>query len=74
LFKLKTPATGMMLVLSVAVISLYALINGMLINVKNVEIPLSKISSPLRVAHLSDIHVGTIHNSGYLKRNRRKDK
>jgi len=68
LFKLKTPATGMMLVLSVAVISLYALINGMLINVKNVEIPLSKISSPLRVAHLSDIHVGTIHNSGYLKR------
>jgi len=66
--KLKTPATGMMLVLSVAVISLYALINGMLINVKNVEIPLSKISSPLRVAHLSDIHVGTIHNSGYLKR------
>ncbi len=68
LFKLKTPAAGMMLVFSVAVISLYALINGMLVDVKNVEISFPKVLSPLRLVHLSDIHVGTIHNSGYLKK------
>ena len=68
LFKLKTPEAGKIILLSVAAISIYALINGLIVKVKTVDIPFPGISSPIKIAHLSDIHVGTIHNSGYLKK------
>lgn len=68
IFRLRTPAAGKVILATVAAISLYALVNGMMVRVKRVDIPFPKIAKPVTLAHLSDIHVGTIHNSGYLKR------
>lgn len=65
---LDSKTTGMVLISSVLLISLYALICGQLITVKTVDIPLPKLQKPLKIVQLSDIHVGTIHNSGFLSR------
>ncbi|MCP4717324.1 MAG: hypothetical protein GY868_19550, partial [Deltaproteobacteria bacterium] len=59
---------GLVIVGIVALVSLYALIMGQLIFTKRVDIRLANLTGPVSIAHLSDVHVGTIHNSGYLAR------
>jgi len=66
--RLRTPAVGGILLLAVAALSGYALVNGTMVRIKGVDIPFPQISLPMTLVHLSDIHVGTIHNSKYLKR------
>lgn len=65
---LDSKTTGMVLVGGVVLVSLYALINAALLSVKTVEVPLQGLAGPLKMVQLSDIHVGTLHNSGYLAR------
>lgn len=68
LFKTDSRAVGWALVGLVGVLTIYGLVNALFIRVKEVTIPLKNLSAPVKVVHLSDIHVGTIHNSGYLTR------
>jgi len=60
--------TGIVMVSVVLLAACYALINAMFITVTPVSVPLAHLHKTLRVVHLSDIHVGTIHNTGYLTR------
>ncbi len=46
----------------------YGLINAMFIKTRDVKIPMPGIEEGLRIVQLSDIHIGTIHNSGFLSR------
>ncbi|MFH1126966.1 MAG: metallophosphoesterase [archaeon] len=48
------------------IISLTAIINGQSITVKEIDIPLSGLKEPLKIVQLSDIHLGTTHNSEFL--------
>lgn len=63
------PKTAGLLIAGAAVLlSVYGLVNALVIVVREISIPLKGLEQPLRVVQLSDIHVGTIHNSGYLRR------
>ncbi len=65
---INTPFFGKALIVFVAALSIYGVVNALFIRVSEVRIPLAGIERPVRAALLSDLHVGTIHNSGYLKR------
>jgi len=65
---INTPSAGRCVVAFAAVLSMYGLINALFIRVSDVHMPLAGLEKPVRAALLSDLHVGTIHNSGYLKR------
>jgi len=51
-----------------AALSVYGIVNALFITVKTVDIPMPGLAKSLKIVQLSDIHVGTIHNSGFLKR------
>ncbi len=51
-----------------AALSVYGIINALFLTVKTVDIPMPGLEKPLKIVQLSDIHVGTIHNSGFLTR------
>jgi len=68
LVKLDSNSTGWILLSCVVLVSLYALVNAFFITVKTVEIPLAGLKAPVKMVQLSDIHVGTIHNTGFLTR------
>jgi predicted MPP superfamily phosphohydrolase len=68
ILRVDSKITGIVIVSIVLMVSVYAIINAMFIKVKTVDIPLPNLDRPLKAALLSDIHVGTIHNSGYLKK------
>jgi len=59
---------GLLIVGAAALLSVYGLVNALFPVVREVTVPLRGLARPVRVAQLSDIHVGTIHNSGYLRR------
>ncbi|MCX5899376.1 MAG: hypothetical protein NTX06_01345 [Proteobacteria bacterium] len=48
-----------------ALLSVYGILNALFITVRSVDIPMPGLARPLRIVQLSDIHVGTIHNSGF---------
>ncbi len=57
---------SLMLVVA-GVSSIYALVQGGRVVVKEITVPIAGLSRPVRVAHLSDIHVGTVHQIDYLE-------
>lgn len=65
---INNPFAGRCVVLLVAILSIYGLVNALFIRVAEVRIPLAGLERPVRAALLSDLHVGTIHNSGFLRR------
>lgn len=50
------------------ILSAYALVQGRSIVTKSYTITLQALEEPLRIVHLSDIHVGTVHQKKYLER------
>jgi len=62
------PIMGKAVILFVAALSLFGIINALFIRTVEVSIPIKGLKNPIRAVLLSDLHVGTIHNSGCLKR------
>ncbi len=48
--------------------SIYALFNASRLQLKEYTLPVPNLTAPLRVAHLTDIHVGTMHREAFLRR------
>ena len=65
-FSLDSRAAGLCIVGVVLLLSGYGLINAVHPQVKTITVPIAGLKETLRLVQLSDIHVGTIHNSGYL--------
>jgi uncharacterized protein len=59
---------GLIIVFLVSLVSAYSIINGYSVHEKNIEISVDDLKTPLRFAQLSDVHIGSVRNSGYLKR------
>lgn len=51
-----------------AVVTIYSIVNALFLDIKEIEIPLKGLKEDLRMVHLSDIHIGSTRNSGYMKR------
>lgn len=51
-----------------AILSVYSLINSTYLEIKPVEIPLNGLKKRVRTVQLSDIHIGSIRNSGYMEK------
>jgi uncharacterized protein len=58
---------GFTIIVAVALLSLIGIVNASFVRLKTVEIPMKGLSREMKVVHLSDIHLGTVRNSGYLK-------
>jgi hypothetical protein len=59
---------GLVVMLVVLVLVFYGIVNAMFLRVNEVEVPIEGLKSPLNIVQLSDIHLGTIHNSYYMNR------
>ena len=59
---------GIIIALLTAIISGYSIYNSYLLKISRIEIPLKGLSEDLKAVHLSDIHIGSIRNSGYMER------
>jgi uncharacterized protein len=66
--KIDNKTFGIIIVGIAALISIISLISCLFIVVKKVEIPIDGIENEINVVQLTDMHIGTIKNSGYIKR------
>jgi len=62
------PYAGMIIVIMVSILSIISIINATRIVVKEIKIPIKNLEKNITIVQLSDIHVGTIMNSGFLKK------
>lgn len=56
------------LLLMVVGLSMYALFAGRNLTTREYTVPVAQLTAPLTIVHLSDIHVGTVHQVKYLER------
>ncbi len=60
--------SGLIILVFVFLISIYAEINALSVNLNEIQIPMLNLEKELTVVHLSDMHIGTIHNENYMKK------
>ncbi len=63
--KLPKKKSAIAILILVGIVSIYSLINASIITVKEVDVP---IGADLKIAQISDVHIGTVHNSDFLNR------
>ncbi|MBI4813640.1 MAG: metallophosphoesterase [Methanobacterium sp.] len=61
-------SAGILIAILVTVISAYSIYNSYTLKLVEMEIPLKGLNEDLKAVHLSDIHIGSIRNSGYMER------
>ena len=59
LTSISSPSLGAVCIFSIAVITLFSLINGRLINLKSITILSSKVNEQIRLIFISDTHLGS---------------
>ncbi len=57
-----------LILLLTTVIFVYGLVNAYVFNVRQFDIPVKGLKSELRIAHLSDLHLGSIYQRGFVER------
>jgi len=67
-FPLPRESAGIIILVLTAIISTYSIYNSYLLEIKEIEIPLNGLDNDLKAVHLSDIHIGSIRNSGYMEK------
>jgi uncharacterized protein len=69
-FFIKIPGemAGIIIITISAVLSGYSILNSNYIEVKELKIPLKGLKRGFKAVQLSDIHIGSIRNSGYLNK------
>lgn len=69
-FFIKIPGemAGIILIGLSALLSGYSLLNSNSLRIKHVKIPLKGLKNGVKAVQLSDIHIGSIRNSGYLEK------
>lgn len=62
------PHAGMIIVLTVCALSIFSMVNATQLFVKEVEVPLEGLKKDTTVVQLSDLHIGTIRSSRFLRK------
>jgi predicted MPP superfamily phosphohydrolase len=57
---------GVLFGLSVG-LSVYAIFNGRRLIIKEYTLPIEKLAKPIKAVHLTDIHIGTVHQIKFLE-------
>jgi predicted MPP superfamily phosphohydrolase len=62
--------TGTIILSLVSILTLYGAFNAQNIRIRRVAVPSGNPGKPqeLKIAHLSDLHIGPVHGTGFLKR------
>lgn len=66
--KIPRETAGILIGVLTALVSTYSVVNALLLDIKKIEIPLNGLEKDLRMVQLSDIHISSIRNSGYMER------
>lgn len=66
--KIPDQAAGIFIIILALLLTIYSLLNALPITTKEIRISMPNLEKEIKIVQLSDIHIGTIHNSGYLKR------
>ncbi|MFC1733862.1 metallophosphoesterase [candidate division KSB1 bacterium] len=61
------PYAGFIILGIVILLSIYSTVNAFSLTVKEVEVPMDNLKEEVTIAQLSDLHIGTIRNSRFLK-------
>ena len=67
-FPLPRESAGIIIIVLTIIISTYSIYKSYLLEINEIEIHLNGIKQDLKAVHLSDIHIGSIRNSGYMER------
>lgn len=59
---------GIGVIVLASAISAYSILNGINLEVKDVEIKIPTLKRDMKIVQLSDIHVGSVRNSGFIKK------
>jgi len=59
---------GIIIIALTTIISAYSIYKSYLLKITEIEIPLKGLKQDIKAVHLSDIHIGSIRNSGYMER------
>ena len=59
---------GIVIIAFASVISAYAILNSIPIEIKKIEINIPTLKKNMDIVQLSDIHIGSVRNSGFLKK------
>lgn len=54
--------------ITAALSSVWALFHGKYLTIRELVIPVAGLEREVKIVHLSDIHIGTVHQEGFLKR------
>jgi uncharacterized protein len=65
--KIDPKNAGIMIIAFVLAISIVSMIFAFVPTVKRVEIPISGLDKEMKIVQISDVHLGVIHNKGFLK-------
>ena len=60
--------SGIVIVVLVGLLSIYAIINAFVMHTKIIEIESEKIGKQLTIVHVSDIHLGPVHDKAFLRK------
>lgn len=67
-FQMPRETVGIIITILTTIISAYAIYNSYLLKINQIEIPIKGLKEDLKAVHLSDIHIGSVRNSGYMER------
>jgi len=66
--KIPHETAGILIGVLTVTVSFYSILKSSDLKIKEVEVPLNNLKKDLKVVQLSDIHIGSIRNSGYMER------
>jgi predicted MPP superfamily phosphohydrolase len=66
--KVNPKISGIVIVSVVFLLTCFSILNALTIKVKEVSIPIDGLENQLSIVQLTDMHIGTIHNSRFVKR------
>ncbi|MGZ7095822.1 MAG: metallophosphoesterase [Methanobacterium sp.] len=59
---------GISIIALASILSAYSILNSIPLEIKNVEITIPTLKRNMNVVQLSDIHIGSVRNSGFMKK------
>lgn len=59
---------GVSIIVIASIVSIYSILNSIPVEIKNVEIIIPTLKRNMNIVQLSDIHIGSVRNSGFMKK------